>query len=547
VQLVEIRDLDGPNVFLLEPAIKVEFVLDDADRSPSSRQVLSARLSAITQTDPTSALADQISTAIGTIYNRHHLTPPATVWVELETPGHGAIAFGWSNRRFALGAANVIAEAACGEVAVDSSRIDALADFLAHPKADDTPFMVRNADLRMPIVSITGTNGKTTTTRLIAHILRQSGKRVGWSSSSGVFIEGKEVMEGDYTGPSGALRVLHDPDVDVAVLETARGGILLRGIAYESNDVSVITNVSGDHLDLQGVRTVEGLADAKSTVIRITKPGGFAVLNADDPLVVAQSSKSRARIFYVTQQAKNNTVASHIESGGNALSADDGRVDYWHDGIRNSLTSIDEIPIAFGGSARHMLENALCGAAACLGLGLRPETVRDGLATFSSTPSDNLGRLNLYEVEGATVVVDFAHNEAGLRHLLDLARGLAAQGSNLFAIIGTAGDRTDANLQAIGRIAAESADFVFVKETVKYLRGRASNEELNELYIAGIKRGGKTDWKISSSELEALKLALGQAMAGDVVAMMCVEQVQEVHDYLHAVGKPSPMGQPRAS
>jgi cyanophycin synthetase len=340
--------------------------------------------------------------------------------------------------------------------------------------------------------------------------------------------------------------VLGDPDVDVAVLETARGGILLRGIAYESNDVGVFTNVSADHLDLQGVRTVEGLADAKATVIRITKPDGFAVLNADDQLVVEQASKTNARLFFVSQQSDNTVVSSHAEEGANALVVDHDEVIWWNGGHSTRLISVDEIPISFGGSARHMLENAICGAAACLGLGLTAESVRAGLATFTSTPTDNLGRLNLYDVHGATVVVDFAHNEAGLRHLLMLAAGLKKSGASLTAIIGTAGDRTDANLEAIGRIAAESADRVFVKETKKYLRGRTNNNELNENYIRGIKAGGKNEWSILPSELVALKTALEGAVSGDVIALMCVEQIDDVHDYLQSVGTLSPLGRTRS-
>jgi cyanophycin synthetase len=545
VKLVEIRDLDGPNLFLLEPALKVEFAFDAGDHTPAALEALAARLGPILPVNNDSPIAKQLQSALNALHRHHNVACPTSTWASLETAGHEALVFGWTHRRFALGVARLLADAACGTTPIGEAQVDVLASYLDQNNSDDAPLMVRDVDRTMPVVSITGTNGKTTTTRLIAHIVRQSGKRVGWSSSSGVFIEGVQVMEGDYTGPSGALRVLNDPDLDVAVLETARGGILMRGVAYESNDVSVFTNVSADHLDLHGIRTVEGLANAKATIIRITKPAGYAVLNADDPLVVAQSSKTRARLFLVTQHGDNETVATHVADGGNGLTVDNGLIFFWQDRKPVVLIAIDDIPITFGGSARHMLENALCGAAACLGLGISAEIVRTGLATFTSTPADNLGRLNLYEVNGATVVVDFAHNEAGLRHLLGLASQITKDGGRLIAIIGTAGDRTDANLRAIGQIAAESADKVIVKETAKYLRGRANNEELNKHYVAGIKAGGKREWTIAPSELDALKLALDETSAGDVVAMMCVEQVQAVYDYLQTVGNSSPLGQAR--
>jgi cyanophycin synthetase len=523
VELVEIRDLDGPNIFLLEPAIKIEVMLDSAVQ--------------------TSKFENSLVSQLNSLHDQHGQSIPAHVWTSLETPGHLAFAFGWSHRRFALDMAKLLTQIALNEDVDIDEVSERLGELLTVVEPNDLPLMVRDADRTMPIVSITGTNGKTTTTRLIAHILRKSGQRVGWSSSSGVFIEGEQVMEGDYTGPAGALRVLNEPGLDAAVLETARGGILLRGIAYESNDVSVFTNVSADHLDLQGIRTVEGLAAAKSTVIRITKPEGVAVLNADDPLVMQCAHKTRARVCYISQQSENPIVRDHISKGRLAVLTDQVNFELWRNGISTTIARIDEIPITFGGSARHMVENALCATAACLAMGLEPEKVRKGLETFTSSPSDNLGRLNVYEVDGVIVIVDFAHNEAGLRHLLDLATNLKNDGQRLVTIIGTAGDRTDENLFEIGRIAAETSDAVIIKETKKYLRGRADNDELNEHYIAGINAGGGSSWAIESSELAALDKGLKQTETGDVIAMMCVEQVADVHERLQAIGRPSGLGQ----
>ncbi|MFL5761570.1 MAG: Mur ligase family protein [Thermomicrobiales bacterium] len=521
MELVEIRDLDGPNIFLLGPAVKVEFKLD-------------------------AAAGDLPETLKETLCSLHELSGqscPASVWTTLETPGHVAFAFGWSHRRFALGVAKIIARLAMGEVVDTKNEARALGATLRTQEPTDLPLMVRDADRTMPIVSITGTNGKTTTTRLTAHILRTNGRKVGLSSSSGVFIEGEQVMEGDYTGPVGAMRVLNQPGLEAAILETARGGILLRGIAYESNDVGVFTNVSADHLDLQGVRTVEGLASVKSVVIRITQPDGVAVLNADDPLVAKCAAQTQSKVCFVSQRVENSLVRQHIDRGGLAVVLEGDDFVAWREGRASKIVDVKDIPITFGGSARHMIENALCAAAASLAMDLDPTAVREGLITFSSSADDNLGRLNVYDVDGSIVIVDFAHNEAGLRHLLSLADQLKTPGSRLVTIIGTAGDRTDANLFEIGRIAAEASDSVIVKETVKYLRGRASNDELNVQYVAGIQAGGKHSWSIEASELAALTSGLRGAGPGDLIAMMCVEQVAEVRDYLNQVGKPSSLGQ----
>jgi cyanophycin synthetase len=174
--------------------------------------------------------------------------------------------------------------------------------------------MITDAERRIPAIAVTGTNGKTTTTRLIGHMFMQQGKHVGWSSTSGVYIDGEEVIAGDYSGPSGARRVLTDPSVEVAVLETARGGILLRGLACESNDVSVFTNISGDHLNLHGVRTVEGLAEVKAVVVHTTRPDGVAVLNADDPLVMSATRDTRAGPLLFALDENNAAVARHRAS-----------------------------------------------------------------------------------------------------------------------------------------------------------------------------------------------------------------------------------------
>ncbi len=515
MRLVEIRDLDGPNVFLLKPAIKIELALDGA----------------------TIETVKAIEPIICDLHRQAGTAIPDVITVPIETPEHAVLAFSWQRRRLALS----IAEAAARIVTGESLNLDNVAarlrDLCARYEPDDAPLLVRDAERQTRAIAVTGTNGKTTTTRLIAHIARIGGWRVGWCSSTGVYIDGAEVLQGDYSGPSGARRVLTEPGLDLAVLETARGGILLRGLAYESNDVSVFTNVSGDHLGHLGVHTVEGLARVKSVVVRVTRPEGFAVLNADDPLVLAQRDVIRARPFLVSQDAGNPAIAAHVAGGGHALVVSGGDLVLLHGDTRTILMPVTDIPITFGGRARPMVENALCGAAACIAIGLDSATVRRGLSSFRNSTDQNLGRLNVFRAGDVTVIVDFAHNEAGLSSLIDFARTIVRPNGRLITIIGTAGDRTDASLRAIGRIAAERSDVVIVKGTKKYLRGRQP-QELIELYLQGVRSAGAEPYAVEPMELPALMRALDMARPGDVVAIMAHEQVDEIVAHLQQIGEP---------
>jgi len=530
MRLVEIRDLDGPNIFLLQPAIKLELEVTEADRSRDAIAALATSMEPLAPSDDERAagaagLGQLLLAACASLHERAGVEFPEMRWVEMETPGHWSLAFGWERRRFALGLARLLAAAATGEATDLPAAIEQLREQL-NPEsddADDRPGMIRDEDRTIPVIAVTGTNGKTTTTRLIAHILRGVGRKVGWTSTVGVFIEGEMVLEGDYTGPAGAWRVLREPGLDVAVLETARGGILLRGMACQSNDISIMINVSGDHLGLHGVQTVEGLAEVKGVVLRTTRPDGWVVLNADDPLVRAQAASLHAPIIWVTQDPDNPTVVAHRHAGGRAVVAADGTMlEIWGED-ENELARLEEMPLTFGGTATHMIENALCAAAATLALELDREAVGEGLRTFGATGEDNPGRLHVYDLNGATVILDYAHNEVGLRYLLAMACGYREGEGRLTAIIGTAGDRTDEALRELGRLAAEQADRVIVKETRRYLRGRASVDEMTALYLEGVAAGGNPPHEVATDEQQALEIALRDLQPGDAVAVMCIE------------------------
>lgn len=548
MEIVEIRVLDGPNVFLPAPAIKVEFAnVEDADL-----QTLEDAVRAVEADVPEPVSADPPNREIGLVARSLLLrivsglhvavgeATPENVAVALESPGHHAVAYAWSHRAFATHLAKLARElvSAPDDLVDLPERINALRAMLTPPFAeDDAPEMIRDAARSIPIVAVTGTNGKTTTTRLISAILRKSGRKVGWCSSVGVYIEGDLVLEGDYTGPSGAARVFAEPDLDVAVLETARGGILLRGLGYESNDVSVVTNISADHLGLHGIHTVEGLARVKQVVPSATRAGGFAVLNADDDRVLAMREGLKAQPFLISRSPDNVEVEKHVGRGGWALSTSNDEVRWWHDDQVEPLVAIDQIPITFGGRAAHMLENALSAAAACLALGLEAASVRDGLEAFRNRSDQNRARLNAYKLNDITVIVDFAHNEAGLRNLLGLARALVVDQGQVTAVIGTAGDRDDDALRGLATLGATDADRTIIKDVPHYLRGRELGE-MPRIMREAYRAASHDDPELAADERAGFDRALELSRPGDVIAIMCLEDYNSILEQLDRDGEP---------
>lgn len=537
MELVEIRDLDGPNLFLLEPAIKIEFAgaPDEAALQRVDRAIeqLGAEGGAL------GGAWSRVEALVAALHDAAGASSPRVMSGQLEEPEHYVVAFSWQRRRFAKALAREVARLLCGDGGNLNDGVVALGGLRQEPDdGEDHPLEVLDRDRTLPIIAITGTNGKTTTTRLVSSILRETGRRVGWTSSVGVFVDDERVLEGDYTGPAGAHRVFEEPDLDAGVLETARGGILLRGLGYESNDVGVVTNISADHLGLQGVFSVEGLARVKELVVRVTKPEGYAVLNADDPLVLGMMPHVRAHPFLISRQADNPAILDHIRQGGWALFVRDGQVVWGHDGAQDVLLPLSEVPITFNGRAGHMVENALCAAGACLGFGLAIDDVRVGLRQFRNRADQNRGRLNIYELDGYTVIVDFAHNEAGLRNLLGLARTFLNGSGRVIALVGTAGDRDDSALRGLGRLAAESADVTIIKDSTRYLRGRQPGD-IPRLIADGYHEASRRDDVAAEpSEVAAFRRATEIAHAGDVIAMMCVEDYDEILPWLDEHARP---------
>jgi len=470
-------------------------------------------------------------------------------------PGHWVVSYPWRERE----RAESIADSAHRLVELDislsarpangtgGSRSLARALRRITEAGATPPEWVRDRDRRVPIVSISGTNGKSTTTRMIARIMRTAGNRVGMSTSDGVLIDDQMVEEGDLTGPMGAQRVLRDPSVDVAVLETARGGIVLRGVGYESNDASVLTNVTADHLDLHGLHTLPELAEVKAVINRMTRSSGTVVLNADDPLVAAQARGIRARVRFFSLDPAHPRVRRHTARGGIAMVLEDGSLVEVEGSRRRRIVKAAEIPATVGGLARHNIANALAAAGAARALGASLKDVAAGLRDFRPSMEQAPGRLNLYRLGERLVIVDFAHNEAGLAVIFELIDGLVgAKGERrvpVVAIIGTAGDRPDDSLRAIGKLAAEHSDELALKETLHYLRGRTRESVMGEIR-AGMMAGGAdaTGIPIHDDEPGALRAALtdegrrASAPGPAVVVLMCHTHRAEVSGLLAELG-----------
>ncbi|HEX9993207.1 MAG TPA: Mur ligase family protein [Acidimicrobiales bacterium] len=415
--------------------------------------------------------------------------------------------------------------------------LDGLADGL---DAGDVPGAVAAAGARLrgapvppppappvptvPVVAVTGTNGKTTTTRLVAHMGRCAGRSVGWTSTDGIYVDGVLVDEGDWSGYGGAGRVLAEPGIGLAVLETARGGVLRRGIGAAHNDVAVVTNVAADHLGLGGIDTLDQLAEVKAAIVRITRPDGWVVLNAEDPRTLAMRSRSRARPFLFALDPAAPGLRLGLEEGGRAATVVDGHVAVVDPGgAVDRLVPVVDVPVTLAGASSVNLANALAAAAAGLGVGLPTEAVVEGLRTFVPDPTANPGRLNVYDLDGRTVVIDSAHNEPSTVALLEVLHAFRPAGAAVRVAIGTAGDRRDEDLVAMGEVAGRGADQVVICEKPTYLRDR-DPVEMVELLREGVRRGGRPDVPDFPDELSALVALVGPSRPGDVVAVMCHEQ-----------------------
>jgi len=469
--------LDGPNLYFPRPAVKLTIAVGGWLDVPEER--LETALERVGATGrPGIAGSDQRRRTVARLAARvtWRLATASRVRLAVRSrPGperdQVVVAFPWRRR----GAAEALGREVApllhelgGRRSVDRLLAEA-AERVAAAEPGNEPDV---PEPEIPVVSVTGTNGKTTTVRLLAHLVRSAGRSVAYSSTDGVYRgDGELIEEGDYSGFGGAARALAEAP-DVAVLETARGGILLRGIGVLHNDVAIVTNVSEDHLGLHGIQTIDQLSEVKATITRITRADGWDVLNADDPRVLSMRRVATGRSWLCSLDPWHPAIRDTLADGGRATVPLDGWMTVLDGSSSRPLVQLIDVPVTIAGVSRHNVMNAMQAASAALAIGLPERAVVKGLKTFVTDPERNPGRANLFELDGRVIVVDYAHNEAGMLGLAEICDGLRRAGAEIWLVICAAGDRTDQILHDFGYRAARGSDHLAIAELLRYLRGR---------------------------------------------------------------------------
>jgi cyanophycin synthetase len=391
----------------------------------------------------------------------------------------------------------------------------------------------------IPLVLVTGSYGKTTVVRLIAAMATEAGFTAGLTSTEGVSVAGDPIAVDDYSGPSGARLLLRRPEVELAVLETARGGMLRRGLSVDRADVAVVTNVAEDHLGEFGVHDLETLAEVKLLVARALGEGAPLVLNADDDRLRRRGLALAHPIIWFTLDPAQPAVAAHLATGGRAALANGDTLVLAEGTRRTTVANIAELPITLGGAARHNVANALAAIGAAAGLGLALDAVRGALRRFGQAGDDNLGRANLIDLGGVRLVIDYAHNPAGMGALSRMIAQLP--GRRRLVLLGQAGDRSDEAIRHLARAALEvQPDRVVLKDMDRYRRGRAPGE-VPALMADELVRQGVPAERVHQpgGELESVRDALAWARPGDIMLLALHQdrpQVLALLDRLRTVG-----------
>ncbi|MDD2497355.1 MAG: cyanophycin synthetase [Desulfitobacteriaceae bacterium] len=387
----------------------------------------------------------------------------------------------------------------------------------------------------IPIVSITGTNGKTTTARLISHILSLWGKKVGLTCTSGTYIENRCILKGDNTGPRSARLVLSHREVEAAVLETARGGIVKRGLGYDLADVGIVTNIGEDHLGQDGIENLEDLAYVKALVVETIKKDGYAVLNADDPMTEYLIKRVRSHVMFFSQQKSSSLLLNYTKGDTAAVYLED-KILCFNDGTKViPVIDLDEAPITFGGLVECNILNAAASAAAAFALGVPVKYVSLGLSTFQPDTVSNPGRFNILDVRDFKVMLDYGHNPDGYREVIKFAGKINA--GNLLGVIGMPGDRTDKSIRKVGQLCGLAFSRIFIKED-QDLRGRTPGEVAEILYQAVLEGGAEREnVQVILPESSAFRTALLEAQQDDLIILFYEEYEQAlelVQEFINA-------------
>ena len=372
------------------------------------------------------------------------------------------------------------------------------------------------SNARIPIIAVTGTNGKTTTTRLIAHIAKMRGKKVGYTTSDGVYIQNRLLMSGDCTGPVSAEFVLKDPTVNFAVLECARGGILRAGLGFKKCDIGVVTNVAGDHLGLKGIHTIDQLAKVKGVIPETVHKDGYSVLNADDDRVYAMRDNVESKVALFSMDEENPRILRHSRNDGVSAIYENGYITIIKGEWKMRVSKAVNVPLTKGGKASFMIQNVLAAVLATYLQGFSIEDIRVAIESFIPSPSQTPGRLNMFNFDKFDVLLDYAHNPAGLRALHKYVEKL--DGSPKVGIIAGIGDRRKQDNFELGQVAAEMFDEVIIRQD-RNLRGKEEEELIKEIHDGIIDIDAKKPVKIINKESEAIKYAIENAKEGSLVVV----------------------------
>jgi cyanophycin synthetase len=392
---------------------------------------------------------------------------------------------------------------------------------------------------RIPIVAVTGTNGKTTTTRLIAHMAKMMGLTVGYTTTDGIYIQNHLMMQGDCSGPGSAEFVLKDPTINFAVFETARGGILRAGLGFKNCNYGIVTNVAPDHLGLKGIHTLEQLAKVKAVVVESILPEGYAILNADDDLVYEMKDKLECNVAFFSMDEDNPRIKKHMKENGVCAIYENGFITICKGEWKLRIIKAVNVPLTYGGKASFMIQNVLPAALAGYFNGFELDDIKSALETFIPSPAQTPGRLNMFHFKNFTVLLDYAHNVAGLQALKKFIDKIDA--SYKVGIIAGIGDRRQEDNEGIGRVAAEMFDEIIVRQD-KHLRGK-TDQEIIDMLTAGIKKfDTQKPLKVIPSERKAIEYAIENArqdslivVCSDVIpdALELVQKYKEEEALLH--------------